>query len=108
IRSKRHRHDRWRSRRGAAAEDPAQRPATGRPRGAEAVGKYLVIIEEGSTSFGAYVPDLPGCVAAGSTREEVMELIREAVALHIDDMRRTGQPVPKPSSAPVFVDAEAA
>lgn len=72
------------------------------------MSKYLVIIEEGPTSFGAYVPDLPGCVAAGSTREEVTELIQEAVALHLDDMRRTGQSIPKPSSAPAFVEAEAA
>lgn len=70
--------------------------------------KYLVIIEEGPQSFGAYVPDLPGCVAAGATRDEVQQLIREAVALHLDDLRRSGQPIPRPTSAPAFVDAEAA
>lgn len=72
------------------------------------MSKYLVVIEQGPTSFGAYAPDLPGCVAVGATREEVTQLIREAVTLHIEDMRRTGQAVPPPLSAPEFVNAEAA
>jgi predicted RNase H-like HicB family nuclease len=69
------------------------------------MSKYLVIIEEGSGSFGAYVPDLPGCVAAAESREEVKQLIQEAVTLHLDDMRRTGQAIPRPSSLPEFVEA---
>ena len=48
--------------------------------------KYLVIVESGPTSFGAYVPDLPGCVAVGSTRQEVTGLIQEAIEFHIEGM----------------------
>jgi predicted RNase H-like HicB family nuclease len=61
--------------------------------------EYLVIIEQGRTSFGAYVPDLPGCVAVGETREEAMELIREAVELHIENLRENGDEVPLPHSS---------
>lgn len=48
--------------------------------------RYLVVVEQGPTSFGAYVPDLPGCVAAGETREEALELIREAIEFHIEGL----------------------
>jgi predicted RNase H-like HicB family nuclease len=57
--------------------------------------EYLVVVEKGKTSYGAYVPDLPGCVAAGETRREVLKLIREAVELHIDALRAQGEPVPR-------------
>jgi len=60
--------------------------------------QYLVILEQGETSIGAYVPDLPGCVAVGETRDEAMELIREAVKLHIDGLRENGETVPAPHS----------
>jgi predicted RNase H-like HicB family nuclease len=70
--------------------------------------RYLVVVEKGSTSFGAYVPDLPGCVAAGETREEVLVLIREAIEFHIDGLKQDGQPVPPPSSTGEIVDVEAA
>jgi len=60
--------------------------------------EYVVILEEGVTSFGAYVPDLPGCVAVGETREEAMDLIREAIELHVDSLRENGEPVPPPHS----------
>jgi len=69
--------------------------------------KYAVIIERGPTSFGAYIPDLPGCVAAGDTREEVMELIQEAIEFHIEGLKADGQPVPPPSSTIEFVDVAA-
>jgi predicted RNase H-like HicB family nuclease len=59
---------------------------------------YVVIIEKGTSSFGAYVPDLPGCVAVGETREEVMKLIREAIEFHIEGLKEDGLPVPVPSS----------
>ena len=52
--------------------------------------KYLVVIEKGPTSFGAYVPDLPGCVAVAKTRRKVKLLIREAIQLHVEDMRQRG------------------
>ena len=70
--------------------------------------RYMVVIERGESSWGAHVPDLPGCVAVGETRDEVIGLIREAIALHIDGLRREGLPVPKPSSDGEFVDVEAA
>ncbi len=52
--------------------------------------QYPVVIEEGSSSFGAYVPDLPGCIAAGDTREEVLQLIQEAIGFHIEGMKEDG------------------
>ncbi|HEX9983673.1 MAG TPA: type II toxin-antitoxin system HicB family antitoxin [Thermoanaerobaculia bacterium] len=60
--------------------------------------EYIVIIEAGETSLGAYVPDLPGCVAVGESREEVLELIREAIELHIESLRENGEAVPEPHS----------
>ena len=59
---------------------------------------YLAIVEKGQKSFGAYVPDLPGCVAAAETREEVVALIREAIEFHIEGLREDGLPVPVASS----------
>ena len=70
--------------------------------------RYLVVIERGKTSWGAHVPDLPGCIAAGETREEVLELIREAIDLHIESLRQDGIPVPSPSSEGEFVEVTAA
>lgn len=66
--------------------------------------RYMVVIERGETSWGAHVPDLPGCVAVGETRDEVRRLIREAVALHIEGLRQDGLPVPAPSSEGEFVE----
>jgi predicted RNase H-like HicB family nuclease len=60
--------------------------------------EYLVILEEGGTSVGAYVPDLPGCVAVGEDKVEALQLIREAIELHIDSLRENGEPVPLPHS----------
>ncbi len=65
--------------------------------------KYLVIIEKGGNSWGAYVPDLPGCAVVGETRGEALRLVREAVALHLDSLRESGDPVPEPSSTTEFV-----
>ena len=69
--------------------------------------KYLVVIEKGPTSFGAYVPDLPGCVAVGVTREEVATLIHEAIEFHIEGMKEDGLSIPAPSSSPELVDVDA-
>jgi len=67
--------------------------------------EYLVIYEKGPTSWGAYVPDLPGCVAAGETQEEVRELIEGAIDLHLRGMREDGDPFPEPTAAAAgFVD----
>ena len=60
--------------------------------------KFLVVIEKGPASFGAYVPDLPGCVAVAKTRREVKRLIRDAIQFHVEDMRNRGYPIPKPSA----------
>jgi predicted RNase H-like HicB family nuclease len=65
--------------------------------------KYVVVIEEGANSFGAYLPDLPGCVVVGETREEALQLIREAVELHITSLREQGDPVPQPTSTTDYV-----
>lgn len=70
--------------------------------------KYLVVIEKGPKSFGAYVPDLPGCVAVATTRAEVRKLIREAIALHVEDLRDQGQPTPRPSAGAEFVELQLA
>ena len=61
--------------------------------------EYVVIVEQGEKSFGAYVPDLPGCVAIGETRDEAMGLIREAIELHIESLRESGEDVPMPHSS---------
>ncbi len=60
--------------------------------------KYAVIIEKGPTSYGAQVPDLPGCMAAAETREEVCTLVREAIELYVETLREDGLPVPEPQS----------
>ncbi len=65
--------------------------------------KYLVIVEKGGNSFGAYVPDLPGCAVIAETREEALQLIREAIELHIASLREEGSPVPLPASTIEYV-----
>ena len=70
--------------------------------------EYLVVVEKGQSSYGAYVPDLPGCVAAGETRREVLKLIREAINLHIEALRQSGRPVPEPNSKSEVVKVRAA
>ena len=66
---------------------------------------YLVIVEKGETSFGAYVPDLPGCAAVGQTEEEVLRLIREAIAFHLDGLKERGLPIPEPRSHAELIPA---
>ena len=70
--------------------------------------RYMVVIERGDTSWGAHVPDLPGCIAVGETRAEVLRLIREAIELHIDGLRQDCLPVPAPSSESEIVEVGAA
>lgn len=70
--------------------------------------RYMVVIERGKNSWGAHVPDLPGCVAVGETRDEVLRLIREAMDFHIDSLREDGLPVPSPASESDFVEVSAA
>lgn len=68
--------------------------------------RYAVIIEKAEGGFGAYVPDLPGCVALGETRSEIDRLIKEAVAIHIGDLRAQGLPIPEPTSACEYIEVE--
>jgi len=70
--------------------------------------EYLVVIEEGKNSFGAYVPDLPGCVAVGQSRDEVLDLVREAIQFHIEGLVETGDRVPPPTSTAQLVAIGAA
>ena len=69
---------------------------------------YMVVVEKGDTGFGAYVPDLPGCIAVGETEDEVRDLIKEAIAFHIEGLIEGGEPVPEPSSKGILVDAPTA
>jgi len=70
--------------------------------------RYTVILEHGENSWGAHVPDLPGCIAVGETREEVLTLIREAIELHIQGLREEGLPVPESRSEGEIVEVGAA
>jgi len=70
--------------------------------------RYLVVLEKGPTSYGAHVPDLPGCIAVGETKEEALTLIREAIELHLEDLKDQGQPIPPPSSTSEVVEVKAA
>jgi predicted RNase H-like HicB family nuclease len=70
--------------------------------------EYLVVVEKGKKSYGAYVPDLPGCVAVGETRREVLKLIREGIALHIEALREAGESIPEPTSKSEVVRVKAA
>jgi predicted RNase H-like HicB family nuclease len=70
--------------------------------------QYTVIVEKGPASWGAYVPDLPGCIAAGHTREEALTLIREAIAFHVEGLIEQGEAVPEPHSFSELVEIDAA
>jgi len=69
--------------------------------------RYAVIIEQGETSYGAYVPDLPGCVAVAETRDEVMSLIKDAIEFHLEGIKQEGQAVPVPSSVTEYIEVAA-
>ncbi len=58
--------------------------------------KYAVVYEKAPNNYAAYVPDLPGCVSTGATREEVERNIREAIAFHLEGMQLDGEPIPQP------------
>ncbi len=65
---------------------------------------YMVVVEEGPSSFGAYVPDLPGCVVVGKSQEEVLKLIEEAIEFHLEGLTEEGKPIPTPHSSSVLVE----
>lgn len=68
--------------------------------------KYTVLIEKGPTNFGAYVPDLPGCVAVADTREEVIALIQEGIVYYLEEMHNTGQFISEPSTTALVLEVE--
>ncbi len=70
--------------------------------------QYVVVLEKGAESWGAYVPDLPGCIAAGESRAEAVQLIQEAIELHIEGLDADGEMIPPPSSEIEYVRVPAA
>lgn len=69
--------------------------------------RYLVVVEKGENSYGAYAPDVPGCVAVGETIEETLRLIKEALEFHLEDTSEGGEPIPNPAHVEAhFVDVE--
>ncbi|HXV17576.1 MAG TPA: type II toxin-antitoxin system HicB family antitoxin [Gemmatimonadaceae bacterium] len=71
------------------------------------MSRYLVIIEESDNGYSAFLPDLPGCIATGGTREEVEALMREGVEMHLEGLRESGEPVPPPRSSATYVEVAA-
>jgi predicted RNase H-like HicB family nuclease len=69
--------------------------------------KYLIVIEQTTTGFSAYSPDVPGCVATGSTRDEAEREIKIAIAFHLEGLKTEGMAVPQPSSSSSYVDVPA-
>ncbi len=68
--------------------------------------RYAVLIEQAEGNLSAYVPDLPGCVTTGKTREEVLRNMHEAIALHLDGLREAGQPIPEPQTLAEYVETK--
>ena len=66
--------------------------------------QYVVIIEKTDKNYGAYVPDLPGCVAVAETKSEVTKLIREAIDFHLEGLREEGSPIPVPTATSELVE----
>lgn len=71
------------------------------------VMRYMVVIEQGASSFGAYVPDLPGCIAVGESKQEVLQQIQEAIEFHLEGIKAEGASAPQPHSYSEFVEVHA-
>ncbi len=69
--------------------------------------RYAIVIEKAEDNYPAYVPDLPGCVATGTTIEEAEKFIREAIEFHLEGMREDGTPIPTPTSRVEYVEVAA-
>jgi predicted RNase H-like HicB family nuclease len=69
--------------------------------------RYAIVIENAGSNYSAYVPDLPGCVAVGESVAETERLIREAIQLHLEGIRKDGSPIPQPSSKVDYVEVAA-
>ncbi|MBK8985514.1 MAG: type II toxin-antitoxin system HicB family antitoxin [Chloroflexi bacterium] len=65
--------------------------------------RYMVVMEKSEDGYGAYVPDLPGCVAVADTRDDVLLLIQEAITLHLEMLQEDGLPIPQPHSISEYV-----
>lgn len=70
--------------------------------------RYMVVMERTRNGYGAHVPDLPGCIAAGETREETLELIQGAIEMHLESLQEQGLPVPEPAATSEYVEVDAA
>jgi predicted RNase H-like HicB family nuclease len=70
--------------------------------------EYTVVLEKGESSYGAFVPDLPGCIAAGESKEEALDLIKEAIEFHIEGLKEEGEIIPKPHCEFARVEVNAA
>ena len=80
----------------------------GRAEGVKEKMRYTIVIERAPANYSAYVPDLPGCVATGHTREDAVREIRQAIRYHIDSLREHGEPVPEPHCTATVVDVAVA
>ena len=69
--------------------------------------RYAIVVEDAGTNLGAYVPDLPGCVATAATREELERRIRAAIQMHLEGMAEDGVPAPEPSTQVEYVEVDA-
>ncbi len=71
------------------------------------MNRYLIVVEKIQSTFSAYVPELPGCVSTGTTRDEVENNMHEAIAFHLDGLREDGQPIPAPQTYSAYVELPA-
>lgn len=69
--------------------------------------RYAIVIEKADNNYSAYVPDLPGCVATGTTIEEAESQIREAIEFHLEGLREDGASIPQPASRVEYVEVAA-
>lgn len=69
--------------------------------------RFAVLIEPTATGYSGHVPDLPGCVAAGETRDDTVQLLREAIEFHLEGMRLHGETIPPPTSMCEYVEVDA-
>jgi len=69
--------------------------------------KYLIVIEQGETGFSAYAPDIPGCIATGSTRDDVEREMKDAIAFHLEGLKAEGLAIPRPSTSSSYVEIPA-
>ena len=67
--------------------------------------EYLVIIEKTDRNYSAYLPDIPGCIATGDTKEDVLNRLKKALVMHVEGLQEDGLPIPEPTSPSVYVSA---